>query len=48
MIIGRGTKRGGLYYMDETTQQSQAMLTHGSPAHQFWTWHLRLGHPSLP
>ena len=34
--------------MDETTQQSQAMLTRGSPAHQLWTWYRRLGHPSLP
>ena len=23
------------------------MLAHGSPAHQLWTWHHRLGHPSL-
>ena len=38
-IIGRGIERGGLYYVDETTQQSQAMLTHGSPAHKLWTWH---------
>ena len=47
-IIGRGIERGGLYYVDETTQQSKAMLTSGSPAHQLWTWHRRLGHPSLP
>ena len=33
-IIRRGTERGGLYYMDETALQSQAMLTRESPAHQ--------------
>ena len=47
-IIGRGTERGDLYYVDETTQQSQAKLTRGSPVHQLWTWHRRLGHPFLP
>ena len=26
-IIGCDTERGGLYYVDETVQQSQAMLT---------------------
>ena len=30
-IIGCGIERGCLYYVDETTQQSQAMLTRGSP-----------------
>uniref|UniRef100_A0A803MT07 Uncharacterized protein n=1 Tax=Chenopodium quinoa TaxID=63459 RepID=A0A803MT07_CHEQI len=40
-IIGRGTKQGGLYYVDETTQHGQAMLTHGSPEHQLWMWHRR-------
>ena len=46
-IIGRGTERGGLYYVDEVIQNSGAMLAHGSPAHQLRTWHRRLGHPSL-
>uniref|UniRef100_A0A803MVW9 GAG-pre-integrase domain-containing protein n=1 Tax=Chenopodium quinoa TaxID=63459 RepID=A0A803MVW9_CHEQI len=46
-IIGHGTERGGLYYVDEATQQGQAMLAHGSPEHQVWMWHRRLGHPSL-
>ena len=46
-IIGRGTERGGLYYVDEVIQISGAMLAHGSPAHQLWTLHRRLGHPSL-
>uniref|UniRef100_A0A803M5B1 Retrovirus-related Pol polyprotein from transposon TNT 1-94 n=1 Tax=Chenopodium quinoa TaxID=63459 RepID=A0A803M5B1_CHEQI len=40
-VIGRGTERGGLYYVDETTQHGKAMLTHGSPEHQLWTWHRR-------
>ena len=46
-IIGRGTERGGLYYVDEVIQNSGAMLAHGSPTHQLRTWHRRLGHPSL-
>ena len=37
----------GLYYVDGVIQNSSAMLAHGSPAHQLWTWHRRLGHPSL-
>ena len=39
-IIGRGIERGGLYYVDETTQNGQAMLTCGSPDHQLWMWHV--------
>ncbi|XP_057519955.1 putative AC transposase isoform X2 [Amaranthus tricolor] len=46
-IIGRGTERGGLYYVDAVIQKGGAMLAHGSPAHQLRTWHRRLGHPSL-
>ena len=46
-IIGCGTERGGMYYVDEVIQNSGAILAHGSPAHQLWTWHRRLGHPSL-
>ena len=29
-IIGRGTERGGFYYVDEVTQQGNAMLAHGA------------------
>ena len=47
-IIGHSIEQGGLYYKDETTQQSRAMLTRGSPAYQLWTWHRHLGHPFLP
>ena len=46
-IIGRGIERGGLYYVDKTTQKDQVMLTRGSTDHQLWMWHRRLGHPSL-
>ncbi|XP_057540796.1 uncharacterized protein LOC130818653 [Amaranthus tricolor] len=46
-IIGCGTERGGLYYVDEVIQKGGAMLAHGSPAYQLRTWHRRLGHPSL-
>ena len=33
--------------MDETTQQSQAILTRGSTDHRLWMWHRRLRHPFL-
>ena len=46
-VIGHGTERGGLYYVDETTHQSQALLTHGPSDRHLWMWHRRLGHPSL-
>uniref|UniRef100_A0A803LEC6 Integrase catalytic domain-containing protein n=1 Tax=Chenopodium quinoa TaxID=63459 RepID=A0A803LEC6_CHEQI len=46
-IIGHDTERGGLYYVDGTTQNGTALLAHGSPEHQLWMWHRRLGHPSL-
>ena len=46
-VIRHGTERGGLYYVDETSQQGQALLTRGSPDHHLLLWHRRLGHPSL-
>ena len=46
-VIGHGTERGGLYYVDETTQKGQALLARGSSDQLFWLWHRRLGHPSL-
>lgn len=46
-IIGHGTERGGLYYVNEVTQNGNALLVHGSPEHQLWMWHRRLGHPSI-
>uniref|UniRef100_A0A803M0T0 Retroviral polymerase SH3-like domain-containing protein n=1 Tax=Chenopodium quinoa TaxID=63459 RepID=A0A803M0T0_CHEQI len=46
-IIRHGTERGGLYYVDEATQHSNALLAHGSPEHNLWMWHRRLGHPFI-
>ena len=46
-IIRHGTELGALYYVDATTQHSQAMLTRGSTDYQLRIWHRRLGHPSL-
>ena len=46
-IIGHGTERGGLYYVDEAPHQGLASLAHGSQEQQIWIWHRRLGHPSL-
>uniref|UniRef100_A0A803KQ64 Uncharacterized protein n=1 Tax=Chenopodium quinoa TaxID=63459 RepID=A0A803KQ64_CHEQI len=37
-IIGRGIERGGLYYVDEATQQGNALLAHGSPEYQIWMY----------
>nr|GEY43252.1 putative ribonuclease H-like domain-containing protein [Tanacetum cinerariifolium] len=39
-IIGRGTERQGLYYVDEVvTQQGTVMLAHGSTSREAWLWH---------
>nr|GEV56573.1 hypothetical protein [Tanacetum cinerariifolium] len=47
-IIGHGTERQGLYYVDEVvTQQGTVMLAHGSTDGEAWLWHRRLGHPSI-
>ncbi|KAF5781204.1 putative RNA-directed DNA polymerase [Helianthus annuus] len=45
-IIGRGTERGGLYYVDEVTQSGTVLLSHGTVEREAWLWHRRLGHPS--
>ena len=46
-IIGRGTERQGLYYVDEITQQDgTAMLAHDSADREAWLWHHRMGRPS--
>ncbi|XP_035539890.1 uncharacterized protein LOC118344151 [Juglans regia] len=48
-IIGRGTKRGGLYYLDDF-DPGRAYHTHHQPSNQerqIWLWHRRLGHPSF-
>ena len=46
-IIGRGTERHGLYYVDEIAQTGRVMLTHGTTEREAWLWHRRLGHPSF-
>ncbi|KAJ0939463.1 putative RNA-directed DNA polymerase [Helianthus annuus] len=45
-IIGRGTERQSLYYVDEVTQSRTALLAHGTKSREAWLWHRRLGHPS--
>ena len=45
-ILGRGTEKKGLYYVDEIAQHGSAMLAHGSTKQETWLWHRRLGHPS--
>nr|GEV45282.1 hypothetical protein [Tanacetum cinerariifolium] len=45
-IIGRGTEREGLYYVDEVTPSGTVMLAHGTSEREAWLWHRRLGHPS--
>ena len=46
-IIGHGIERGGLYYLEEETQKGKAVLVRESEEGQLWTWHRRLGHPSV-
>lgn len=45
-IVGRGTERHRLYYVDEIAQQGTVLLSHGSTESQACLWHRRLGHPS--
>nr|GEY90886.1 putative ribonuclease H-like domain-containing protein [Tanacetum cinerariifolium] len=42
-IIGRDTKREGLYYIDEVTTSRTVMLAHGTSEREAWLWHRRLG-----
>ncbi|KAL6294169.1 hypothetical protein ACE6H2_002311 [Prunus campanulata] len=48
-IIGRGTKRGGLYYVDDFSMGKAHSVKHSSTwkDRQLWLWHRRLGHPSF-
>jgi len=46
-IIGRGTERGGLYYVDEVAHKGYAMLAHETIIRKLWLWHRRLSHPSF-
>ncbi|XP_071729311.1 uncharacterized protein [Rutidosis leptorrhynchoides] len=41
VIIGRDTEQGGLYYVDEVTQQGTVMLAHRTPDREAWLWHRR-------
>ena len=47
-IIGRGTKRGGLYCMDDCSLGIANSIKHTTDKeHQIQMWHRRLGHPSF-
>jgi hypothetical protein len=48
-IIGRGTKRGGLYYMEDFSvgRAHHVSSSLSSKTRQIWLWHRRLGHPSF-
>jgi hypothetical protein len=48
-IIGRGTKRGGLYYVDDFNMGRAHHMHHpvDNKGRQIWLWHRRLGHPSF-
>ncbi|GKD49928.1 putative ribonuclease H-like domain-containing protein, partial [Tanacetum coccineum] len=46
VIIGRGTEKHGLYYMDEVARNGTVLLSHGTAEREAWLWHRRLGHPS--
>jgi hypothetical protein len=48
-IIGRGTRRGGLYYVDDFSMGRAHHMHHpvDNKERQIWLWHLRLGHPSF-
>jgi hypothetical protein len=48
-IIGRGTKKGGLYYMEDFSlgRAHHVSSVPGSKPQQIWLWHRRLGHPSF-
>ena len=48
-IIGRGTKREGLYYMDDFNLGSVNTMRRSliTRENQIWLWHYRLGHPSF-
>jgi len=48
-IIGRGTKREGLYYMDDFSSGRVNTVKHSSSTKekQIWLWHAWLGHPSF-
>lgn len=48
-IIGRGSKRGGLYHLDDmaTGRTHYSTSLKANPRNRVWMWHRRLGHPSF-
>ncbi|CAL8152255.1 unnamed protein product [Prunus armeniaca] len=48
-IIGRGIKRGGLYYVDDFSigRANNVKYPSDDKHQQIWLWHRRLGHPSF-
>jgi GAG-pre-integrase domain/gag-polypeptide of LTR copia-type len=47
-ILGRGTRRGGLYYLDnEKTGSSLISVEFTELEKRIWLWHKQLGHPSF-
>ncbi|XP_043806668.1 uncharacterized protein LOC122721806 [Manihot esculenta] len=45
-VLGRGTEKDGLYYVEEVSSTRSAHLAQGSSTRQLWLWHRRYGHPS--
>jgi hypothetical protein len=46
-IIGRGTKRGGLYYVDDVSTGHVFHVRSDGRERQIQLWHQRLGHPNF-
>jgi transposase InsO family protein len=48
-IIGRGTRRGRLYHLDDMVVEKAHLSTSSSTNRisRIWMWHKRLGHPSF-
>jgi hypothetical protein len=46
-IIGRGTKRGGLYYVDDVSTGHVFHVRSDGRERQIQLWHRRLGHPNF-
>ena len=47
-IVSRGTKKGGLYYMDDFSSGQAHHMHHARiKERQIWLWHQCLGHPSF-
>jgi len=48
-IIGRGAKKGGLYYMEDFNvgRAHHRSSSLSSKTRQIWLWHRHLGHPSF-